>query len=119
MKHIQEEPRRISMGTWFNDFKSDTSWSYNILTTSLKSVIPPCGTVGCIAGWAIQLSGDGGYGHGDGKSSLKINEAQAISLFYVSSWPQHFRDVYQTTSSKAEQAKVVCRRIRHFIKTGQ
>ena len=62
-KHILEEPRRLNMDIILDD---------RVSARDPKN--PPCGTVGCIAGWAIVLAhGDIGYG-------LISNAAELLSL---------------------------------------
>jgi hypothetical protein len=46
-KHILEEPRRLDMDVVLVKDIDPASWRD----------APPCGTVGCIAGWACALSG--------------------------------------------------------------
>lgn len=101
---------------------------------------PACGTVGCIAGWGIILDSR------KPKSKFKtlipsirrsvafcgnaidrraadvfgIPLHQATALFYSSNWPIEFRRKMENlnTGTKA-YARVVCRRIDHFIATGE
>lgn len=44
-QHVLEEPRRLNMGTWGRK-----------ASHRLGDDAPPCGTVGCIAGWCVFLS---------------------------------------------------------------
>lgn len=43
-KHLKEEPKRYHQGKWVEEV---SVWDANA---------PACGTVGCIAGWAVLLS---------------------------------------------------------------
>jgi hypothetical protein len=47
MKLVAEEPKRMHMGTTFDDDFSPAVWSN----------APQCGTVGCIAGWSRYITG--------------------------------------------------------------
>lgn len=45
---IVAEPRRLSMGAWGIQFQKDT--------VKESRYLPPCGTVACLAGWAVLAS---------------------------------------------------------------
>jgi len=51
MKHILEEPRRLRQSEWLAK-KGDAYYKH-----VPRKERPPCGTVACIAGWAVELSG--------------------------------------------------------------
>jgi len=85
---------------------------------------PRCGTVACIAGWAVILKKKvprnphaemPPIGREDGMEALDIDYDQAARLFYDEEWPEQFRD-YVADGSK-ESACIAARRIEHFIKT--
>ncbi len=127
LKHIialiEAEPKRIWMGTWF-------------ARGVLKEYMPPCGTVACIAGWALILSErkpNESFSvvrdrcrktvidpQARGATALGITERQSERLFYHTSWPRRFARPYGKSYENAEQrSRVVVRRIRHFMRTGK
>lgn len=116
-RHILEEPRRLNM----------YGFGYKIHGTPSPDE-PPCGTVGCIAGWAIWLSG------------LQVSEVNVIRkastllglknrydglsgdqkrLFYVEDWPTLFEHRYVAAQRARTRAYITAERIEHFIKTGE
>lgn len=114
--HITEEPKRFDLGAWID-----------------PSTEAPCGTVACVAGWAIKLSGidlDSGerpdwdrdelLGHYSAPAAKVLglaNREQSESLFL--SWPPKYADAYWFTQDRAERARIACERIEHFIETGE
>ena len=112
---IREEPRRLDMGSWGN-----------------SSNRVPCGTVACIAGWAIALeSGERGpqlenslvdmifVGGVEVEAAriLDLTPKQSGQLFFDAAWPEQF-DINAHSPQTPEYADVACRRIDHFIQTG-
>src|SRR5882672_4453118 len=124
---ILAEPRRINMDHWLTK-KIDTDqdvW----LDAKPKHSEPPCGTVGCIAGWTVVLAKRQrevkrrGAAVGDVFAIETIagevlDLASSRALFYPNSWPEQFRLrlVAQRHGTKA-YATVVADRIDFFIKT--
>lgn len=104
--HILEEPKRLFMPCILVE---DTR-GFD------KDRIPPCGTMGCIAGWACFLSGEAADAGGkEAARLLKIDDVQATRLFfdyggkkYEPAWGGH---------GTAEEAELIAERIEHFIKT--
>jgi hypothetical protein len=104
---------------------------------------PPCGTVGCIAGWAgllaLTVVPKNPEARVDrmswirGQDALHLTDAQANRLFrepskagdevynmgvaYSASWPARFARRYVRASRPATRAKITAERIDHFIKT--
>lgn len=93
-------------------------------------VIPPCNTVGCIAGWATMLSIKDmtqllQFGVQDfirnGRRLLGLSDNEANVLFYISHWPESFRDEYKRYSEDSsfeaaqKRADIVGRVIDKFI----
>ena len=118
-KHISEEPRRFDMG---------------YMTTPLDEIPkrrqPPCGTVACIAGWALILSKKAKYNNeefpvdSNGNQLGAIQAAQLLqipnwgtNLFYVDDWPRSFRAQYTKARTAKRRADIAVARIEHFIKT--
>lgn len=136
LREVQEKIReegRVYMETWFVDGKAydDT----------------PCGTIGCIAGWAAicQFGEDAarrdllkaGYNklgcrltdsieQQGGEALLDLTPEEANRLFYLPNWPKEFQDRYAAARDPASRAvdvncakaRVVYDRIEHFIATG-
>ena len=51
MQVILEEPKRYNQGTWLEDYRLEDRTQREILALNT----PSCGTVACVAGWAITL----------------------------------------------------------------
>lgn len=108
-KHILEEPKRLNM---YEGLIADSS--------------VPCGTAGCIAGWACVLdarisvpkAGFEPWGtiSRQAKDALGLADDQAFRLFRSWMWPDKFASDFDE-ADKATQAKVTAARIDHFIKT--
>lgn len=117
--HIIEEPRRIWMSEYY---KMNVATSISIcqgyengsLLRSSKcgsissDLVPPCNTVGCIAGWSSLLK--------LGLIDLLTEDEKNI-LYYVHNWPSTFCDQYLNAKTPLERATVTCARIDHFIAT--
>lgn len=117
-QHILEEPRRLNM-------------QYVLIASSTA----PCGTVGCVAGWAMFLTGAmDKYGylipsecHRDNydiaMEKLGLNKQQTGKLFDFSKWnigyhwPANFENAYNNAETPEERARVTVARIDHFIAT--
>jgi hypothetical protein len=105
-KHILAEPKRVRM---------------EVIATE-----DDCGTVGCIGGWAAILSNKKPDKFGDFKTACRLLGVPLPTtlcgiyqhqLFFTHNWPEKFRNAYQTAKTKRGEARVVARRIEHFIKT--
>lgn len=113
--HILEEPRRLDMGLWA-DSEGEA----------------PCGTVGCIAGWAIIL-GTGarfdrtgfqlvyrnnrpvaGFAHSAAKL-LGLSIDQANEVFCVGGWPDDLADMYDSARDDRGRAEATAKRINRLI----
>lgn len=116
---ILEEPLRIDMATW-----ADVSHE------------APCGTVGCIYGWAQALStGLRSYDLAEyvkdhltvrqptgimapDDNPLDLTPEQAKRLYYAEHWPQEYQDMeWEEVPQNPEYAQIVANRIDHFIAT--
>lgn len=118
-KHIIQEPRRLDMNVirHFVDPKGKEN--------------PPCGTVGCIAGWANVLSGnyekfDYYIGLSEAASTLGLDLGQRERLFTepilyndrdIDGWPEKYAVRYLKAKTANERARATSDRIEHFIKT--
>lgn len=128
MAHIKAEPRRLDMAFLLEQ----TDKEYAAEDKSL----PPCGTVGCIAGWACILdlkrfnAEDIAFnGWERGKKRLNLNEDQAHRLFsspgdweYSNGnegrkWPEAFANRYNKAKTARGRMNATVARIEHFLKT--
>jgi hypothetical protein len=110
---ILAEPKRFDMDTFGR--RRDPKANDNA---------PRCGTVGCIAGWAVILTKRiprnpkaemPTIDHNDGMEALNISDGEAKLLFYAVEWPEKFSAYVADGSEKS--AKIAAQRIEHFIKT--
>lgn len=115
-KEISEEPKRLDMGTWLHKYEKHR--------ISDLEFVPPCGTVGCIAGWAKILSERAGvvftnYGTSlNACIALDIQEEDSIYLFYTDHWPDDLQYRYNDADDAkdyTEKAAVTCEAIDRFI----
>jgi hypothetical protein len=101
---------RVDMSDWCTDDKFEK-------LTREKS----CGTVGCLAGYAINLYGEKVFPEGYStyaRSLLELNWDQGVKLFYTCDWPETFRqrlDKYNSGTKK--YVLTIEARVKHFIKT--
>lgn len=120
-KHILAEPRRLDM-------------QYIYTPRQARKAEPPCGTVCCIAGWAIYLKHKGKVVPYDGiflksikdetvmgapaaEKILSINKTQKDNLFFMWGWPEKFRKLYDKAKTAKTRAKIASERIDLFIAT--
>ena len=112
-KHIAEEPRRLDM------------YKIAAKTSTGQTDTPPCGTVGCIAGWACLLSGSSVHGSSwsKGMKLLGLTNEQAFRLFDYpigcsgDGWPARFGQRFINAKTSRGEASAAIARIWHFIKT--
>ena len=85
-----------------------------------------CGTVCCIAGWAVALNDDGADHLPDFTDKYIAERAQELlevgceRLFYPMNWPFQFKQMYVRallSRDKVGLATVAADRINHFIAT--
>jgi len=89
----------------------------------------PCGTTGCIAGWAIAGASLArlmkeptmqGADHPiklEAQKVLKLTNEQADRLFFMTYWPDKWHFKYHRVKTDRGRAGVVIRRIEAFIKS--
>ncbi len=111
---ILEEPKRLNMSVWY--CKRDTVLS---LWDVYGKAEPPCGTVACIAGWALLLKGED---VNRGNVAVRAMDALDIrgyadQLFMpYSGWPETWRRKLTTyKAGSPEYAQVVAEYIDYFI----
>lgn len=131
-KAILEEPKRINMKFWGRKYGKDIV-AVREGSASYQHYIPPCGTIGCIAGWGAVLGTKSAmkmntkefaefiYTADDRMIRLsKLSYEQANRLFYNDNWPARFENKLRRYNTGTPQyAKVVSDRIEHFILTGE
>lgn len=120
--HILEEPKRLNM-RWFG-----VRVEFNDVVALDR--FPACGTVACIAGWAIILSKPGLAKDGasfveamrsaeeSGAVLLGITLGKAQRLFYTVEWPWAERWAYEEAERSNDfegMAKATAQRIDSFI----
>jgi hypothetical protein len=118
--HILEEPRRFAMGTWLKKYIPGTLIDEPDSETLEMRRVPACGTVGCIAGWTVDLTGGKSSRasfDGAARRRLGISPTKSTRLFYTYSWPLKFSERYQNAKTKLARAKIAAERIEHFIST--
>lgn len=113
-KHILAEPKRFDM----------SNFGYGM---SPEEGGPACGTVCCIAGWASVLSlkkpldapwmVNKVVGELQGCKALRLSPGQGERLFFVSDWPQEFKEKNWQAITLQQKAEIAAARIEHFIKT--
>lgn len=136
IERILEEPRRFDMHVIGK--KVDVRYSFNP---------PPCGTVGCLAGWALIedalmrkvrspfVTKENEYGDTvtcipTGHDDLWQKKAEKLfgiplntgdTLFRLNCWPARYQKMYRLEGAghHGEKAKAGAARLRHFIRTGK
>jgi hypothetical protein len=147
-KTITEEPNRLLMGSWTRQV---TEGKGEIFVTDydpseeISRPVPPCGTVGCIAGWTaingmknsdlpiVTINGKQMVDvtsiddvEVEARELLGLTKDQAQSLFYLpnwsvvknggyKAWPKRFATAYGKAKTAKQRAKVTCDRIDYFI----
>lgn len=106
--HILEEPKRLDMENWFTK-EADKHY--------MPYMVPACNTVGCIAGWATQLSGFSSFSLDASKVILGFDKDGDLNreLFYVGEWDFRFSEKYRDAENPEERAKVTVEYIDFFI----
>lgn len=112
-KHISAEPKRLRMAMIASSVDPSGKDS------------PPCGTVGCIAGWACLLSGasadEATWGKGQDLLGLDFDESFRLFDFPAGGtddgWPKEFNEQYIKAKTRSAKVNVAVARIEHFIKT--
>lgn len=118
-KHILAEPSRLRMAGYSWIVKPGTFLEPTGYCNDLGQIVPKCGAVGCIAGWATGLGG-GDMEHANcetGARHLGLDVEFGDRLFFVSRWPNSFSLRYLKAETLEEKAKITAGRIDHFIAT--
>jgi len=113
MDEIRKEPKQFDITSWFDRQASES----------------PCGTTGCIAGWAVALVHHKGdlkaasqnpilYPGKVGQKLLELSYEEKQRLFFLEHWPKAYRDAYWANGATAQcRARATVARIEHFIAT--
>lgn len=122
-RHILQKPQRFFMegivghGTPGTKIASDNE---------TMQVIPECGTVACIAGWANLLTGATGEDEANiyrARRALGTPEPEYVwgpdLLFDLVAWPKSFLEQYKAAKRPARRAKIAAARIEHLITKGE
>lgn len=116
---ILQNPARANMSIWQSSFLEDPMLaSYFKAANPSHAEIPPCGTVGCIAGWTLALYNRRfslNYAM-EAAGLLEITPEQASELFYVGGWPTDLlRKIAKHQPGTPEYAAVIGEAIDRFI----
>jgi hypothetical protein len=117
--HILAEPSRFDMGEFI--IEGDAARTFAV---KFDRPAPPCGTIACIAGWAVLLSDDDPPSDAE-EIELRANALLGLTpemgdrLFFTTEWPERFKQSYREAedSDLAVAALVAAERVEHFIKT--
>ena len=144
---FKADPKKLDMGEWGYIYNKKDPEAVKKVKDSGRQT-SSCGTVGCIAGWAVFLNRKRkdvinnvgyragytyGFTHDDDfvklGTSATIDEACQIlgvdyimaaqQLFYPEHWPQQFYRRYTKAKTPRTRANVTIQRIEHFIATGE
>lgn len=91
--HILEEPKRLAMQDWLvTGLKPGSEYHGDI-----EDTVPDCGTVGCIAGWAVMLVDNTNHENLTSRAIqlLGITKHPLYEqLFYTDQWRQEIKIEY-------------------------
>lgn len=123
-RKIKEEPRCLNMVAWISQVGKGTE---------TQALAPDCGTIACLAGWAIILSGrlsevwdltiidrDSMYFKLAG-DLLGLTPEQSRQVFLLSGWPEAFKQEWseadgpQDLDCLTKRAEVAYRRLDFLI----
>lgn len=129
---IATEPRKLDMNVWLTRFNpkarvAELRGKGTLNFKQTKSELPPCGTMGCLAGWAVLQAGLDENSRsvryqGFPKIAAKLlglDASQSDRLFLFSYWPLRFHEALaaERRGTKGYLA-VVKRRVQSFCRTG-
>lgn len=135
-QHILDEPRRLNMGTWVSTVGKTVPAFAGVYGRD-EADLPPCGTVACVAGWAVLLSRfngkpeeyaafirerpslfPDGLTSSIGQEELGLSPSQMETLFYVGRWPERFRVAHEQAEENGDyqaMAQITADRIDYLI----
>lgn len=122
VEHMKEEPRRANMNEW--RIVLDTL-EINHYAEARGYLKPPCGVIGCLAGWGAQLYAEEPEVKRElrtvdqGRAAFALTHSQADRLFALMEWPDNFRHALrEVDEGTPEYVAVIADRVEHFILTG-
>lgn len=122
-KHILAEPKRFAMSWWHATGESGKPLTNGMFDEENipQLIVPECGTVACIAGWAVVLNdGNGNYSAEEIHKRAKelLGDQADDKLFGTCNWPNGLGRRYDHSKTRKGKATVAAARINHYIKTG-
>lgn len=113
--YIEQHPAELDMDDWCKTHEP-------ALPNSTLGLLRPCGTVACIAGHTVLLSGGSTDASipAQAQRLLNLDFEQADRLFYRDNWPELYADKYEDcveSDNNHARAWVTSARIAHFIAT--
>lgn len=127
---ILEEPKRMNMRVpcVLDVDKKSRNFTARMTASDIREY-PPCKTVGCVAGWADNLTLGGAPVSAKARQwarvqarairVLGLTKKEANNLFHVHNWPDEFERRYRRAENMGdyeERAKVTAERIDFFFK---
>lgn len=106
--YFREEPCRLNMETWQSNFLFPEIGS----TNKENPLIPPCGTIGCLAFAAVFCSGLtklNGNIPSTAKRLLQLTDEEADKLFYTDGWPEPMKSDHERCLNDFEKHKIMYR----------
>lgn len=119
VQHVTEVPARLAMNVILVKKLPGTPVAYD----QLYRTVPTCGTVGCLAGWTLELShlpvneDDPNKSMDLAAGLLGLESIESRRLFFVSQWPKPFRFKYIDAQTMEEKAEVLKARVEYFKNT--
>ena len=118
-RHILAVPNRFQMEWWKTTDKPGTS----VRLDGLDRRVPKCGTVCCLAGWALELSGKDAsiVDYVPGTAAELIGTPEAHNLFILNWWHkavtngQELSYAFVTAKTVRKQVSIVAQLIDQFI----
>lgn len=114
-KKILAEPAAFMMDLYVERAEPGTEWVSR--TTELRRIVPPCGTIACIAGWVNIFGGrksDLSQSY-NAQQLLRLTDIQRDELFYLGEWPQKFTKRWDKAKTLKGRARIAADRIDDFI----
>jgi hypothetical protein len=130
---LKAVPERFTMGTWLEEFDSESCEVDQFIDSTGLILMPPCETAACLAGQTVMME-DKTYD--DGRDAMKgateilgLSNEEADRLFRLTGgqqgwrggrtnrWPVQFSKAYRKAKTPSARVKVACDRIDHFIET--
>lgn len=124
--HILAEPKRLRMSKYITTQKTSGLKTFHADSHRNEEVpFAPCGTAGCIAGWAVILSTPNIAPFELERThpyDLMVNAAKILgitdtSLFFVEEWPRRFSKPYMKAKTQKTRAKYAAKMINYWLRT--